>query len=72
VSIAFGDDERTKAVEAELLAGGVTWMSGSRWRARQVIRVSVGNWATDNDDVTRSIQAVREAVRRVDSRQVAY
>jgi glutamate/tyrosine decarboxylase-like PLP-dependent enzyme len=72
VSIAFGDDERTKAVEAELLAGGVTWMSGSRWRARQVIRVSVSNWATDNDDVTRSIQAVREAVRRVDSRQVAY
>ncbi len=59
---AVGDDERTRAVERRLLADGVTWMSGSRWAGRQVIRISVSNWSTDDEDVARSIDAVRRAV----------
>ncbi|HST49148.1 pyridoxal phosphate-dependent decarboxylase family protein [Jatrophihabitans sp.] len=59
---AIGDDERTRAVERQLLADGVTWMSGSRWAGRQVIRISVSNWSTDASDVARSIDAVRRAV----------
>ncbi len=61
VCVAFGDDDRTKAVVARLLADGVTWMSGSRWHDRDVLRVSVSNWATDADDVARSVDAVRRA-----------
>ena len=58
----MGDDERTRAVERRLLAEGVTWMSGSRWAGRQVIRISVSNWSTDCEDVARSVDAVRRAV----------
>lgn len=61
VCIAFEDDERTKAVTQRLLADGTTWMSGSRWRGRDVIRVSVSNWATDDEDVARSVDALRRA-----------
>ena len=41
------DDARTRAVTARLLADGTAWMSGSRWRGRDVLRVSVSNWSTD-------------------------
>jgi glutamate/tyrosine decarboxylase-like PLP-dependent enzyme len=61
VCVAFGSDERTRAVTARVLADGVTWMSGSRWQGRDVLRVSVSNWSTDVDDVARSVDAVRRA-----------
>jgi glutamate/tyrosine decarboxylase-like PLP-dependent enzyme len=61
VSVAFGDDERTRAVTERLLADGTTWMSGSRWHDRAVLRISVSNWSTDAEDVRRSVDAVRRA-----------
>jgi glutamate/tyrosine decarboxylase-like PLP-dependent enzyme len=61
VSAAFGDDERTRAVTAHLLSDGTAWMSGSRWRDREVLRVSVSNWSTDADDVAASLAAVAKA-----------
>lgn len=61
VSVAFGSDERTRDVTARVLADGVTWMSGSRWQGRDVLRVSVSNWSTDDEDVARSVDAVRRA-----------
>jgi glutamate/tyrosine decarboxylase-like PLP-dependent enzyme len=61
VCAAFGDDERTRAVTARLLADGTAWMSGSRWRDRDVLRISVSNWSTDEDDVAASVEAVRRA-----------
>jgi hypothetical protein len=45
-----------------ILEDGVTWMSGSRWAGRQVIRISVSNWSIDAEDIARSIDAVRRAV----------
>jgi glutamate/tyrosine decarboxylase-like PLP-dependent enzyme len=59
--VSFGDDERTRAVTARLIADGETWMSGSRWHDRDVLRVSVSGWSTDEDDVARSLEAVRRA-----------
>ena len=62
VCFAVGEDERTLAVMRHLLGEGVTWMSGSRWAGRQVIRVSVSNWSTDDEDIALSIAAVRRAI----------
>ncbi len=61
VSVAFESDERTREVTQRLLADGTTWMSGSRWQGRDVMRVSVSNWATDDRDVRMSVDAVRRA-----------
>ncbi|CAN5505405.1 aminotransferase class V-fold PLP-dependent enzyme [soil metagenome] len=61
VCAAFGTDERTRAVTQRLLADGTAWMSGSRWCDRDVLRVSVSNWSTDDADVARSVDAVRRA-----------
>ncbi len=62
ISVAFGDDERTRAITAQVLADGVVWMSGSRWHGRDILRVSVCNWSTDDADVAVAIDAVRRAV----------
>lgn len=61
VCVSFGTDERTRAVTERLLADGTAWMSGSRWRDRDVLRVSVSNWSTDEADVAASVDAVRRA-----------
>ena len=61
VCVAFGDDDRTRAVTARLIADGTAWMSGSRWTGRDVLRISVSNWSTDSEDVRRSIDAVSRA-----------
>jgi glutamate/tyrosine decarboxylase-like PLP-dependent enzyme len=57
----FGSDERTQEVVRRVLADGTTWMSGPRWRDRAVLRISVSNWSTTEDDVQRSIDALRRA-----------
>jgi glutamate/tyrosine decarboxylase-like PLP-dependent enzyme len=65
VCVAFWDDDRTRAVTAALLADGTAWMSGSKWRGRDVLRVSVSNWSTDDEAVRRSVDAVRRAAASV-------
>ena len=59
VCVSFGSDERTEAVVRGVLADGTAWMSGSRWRGRSVLRISVSSWATTADDVDRSLDALR-------------
>jgi glutamate/tyrosine decarboxylase-like PLP-dependent enzyme len=61
VCVAFGSDARTAQVTQRLLADGTAWMSGSRWRGKQVLRISVSNWSTTPDDVDRSLAALRRA-----------
>jgi glutamate/tyrosine decarboxylase-like PLP-dependent enzyme len=71
VCLSFGSDERTRAVTAQLLADGTTWMSGSRWAGRDVLRISVSNWSTDADDVAASVDAVERAIAAVDAKESA-
>jgi glutamate/tyrosine decarboxylase-like PLP-dependent enzyme len=65
VCVAFDDDDTTRAVTARLIADGTAWMSGSVWHDRAVLRVSVSNWSTDDEDVRRSVDAVGRAVLAV-------
>jgi glutamate/tyrosine decarboxylase-like PLP-dependent enzyme len=61
VCASFGSDERTKEVVTRMLEDGTAWMTGSRWRGRAVLRISVSNWSTTDYDVTRSLEALRRA-----------
>ena len=61
VCVSFGSDERTQAVVRAVLEDGTTWMSGSRWHDRAVMRIAVSNWSTTDEDVQRSLDAVRRA-----------
>jgi glutamate/tyrosine decarboxylase-like PLP-dependent enzyme len=61
VSVSFGSDDRTHRVTQRLMAEGAVWMSGSSWRGREILRISVSNWSTDAGDVAASIAAVQSA-----------
>lgn len=65
VCALMGSDEQTQALVDEVLADGRTWISGSRWHGRAVIRVSMSNWMTGPDDVAEALDVVRGAVARV-------
>jgi glutamate/tyrosine decarboxylase-like PLP-dependent enzyme len=62
VCLTFGSDERTREVTQRLIADGAVWMSGSKWRGHEILRISVSNWSTDADDVAFSIAAVQRAM----------
>ena len=69
ISVAFGSDERTRAVTQALIDDGVVWMSGSTWAGREVLRISVSNWSTDAADVAASVDAVARAVAETERRE---
>jgi glutamate/tyrosine decarboxylase-like PLP-dependent enzyme len=65
VCLAFGDDATTRAVTARVIADGRVWMSGSRWRDRDILRVSVSNWRTQGGEVRTAVDAVSSAYAAV-------
>jgi glutamate/tyrosine decarboxylase-like PLP-dependent enzyme len=58
VCASFGTDDRTRAIVAGMLADGTAWTTGSQWQDRAVVRVSVSNWSTTEEDVGRSLAAM--------------
>jgi len=56
------DDERTDAVIAAVQRDGAAWMGGTTWRGRRYMRISVSNWQTTEDDVDRSVDAIRRVI----------
>ncbi|HEV2812640.1 MAG TPA: aminotransferase class V-fold PLP-dependent enzyme [Solirubrobacteraceae bacterium] len=62
VLVRFGDDdEATDAVLGAVQREGTCFMSGTVWRGRHAMRISVSNWQTTLEDVDRSIEAVLAA-----------
>jgi len=57
------DDAHTRAVTAKVIADGVCYPSITVWRGVAAMRISVSNWATDDDDVRRSLAAIADAHR---------
>ena len=62
VCVGFGSDELTQRVVRRVLDDGTAWMSGSRWQDQAVLRVSVSNAATTDDDVDQSLAALARIV----------
>jgi len=56
---AHGDTARvTDAVMAGVRAEGVAFFSGTTFRGERLMRISVSDWATDEDDVRRVLDAL--------------
>ncbi|HSI59979.1 MAG TPA: aminotransferase class V-fold PLP-dependent enzyme [Ideonella sp.] len=65
VLVCFGDDAATQRVVAALQADGTCWCGLTRWQGRAAMRISVCSWATTDEDVTRSLEAMRRVARAV-------
>jgi aromatic-L-amino-acid decarboxylase len=42
---------------------GTCWCGGTEWQGHVAMRISVSSWATTEDDVRRSLEAILEAAR---------
>lgn len=53
-----GDDETTRRVIAGVQQEGTCWLGGTTWHDMAAMRISFSNWATSEDDVERSAEAI--------------
>jgi glutamate/tyrosine decarboxylase-like PLP-dependent enzyme len=64
VLVAFGDADTTNRAIAAIQADGTCWCGGTVWQGRTAMRISVSSWATSEDDVERSLQAMIRCARQ--------
>lgn len=58
VLVAFGDANATNRVISAIQTEGTCWCGSTVWHGRAAMRISVSSWATTDDDVERSLQAM--------------
>ncbi len=58
VLVSFGSDEKTARVITAVQEEGTCWCSGTTWRGRGAMRISVSSWATTEEDVEQSLAAI--------------
>jgi glutamate/tyrosine decarboxylase-like PLP-dependent enzyme len=61
VLVRVGDEELTKRVERRVQEEGTLWLGGTTWRDERLLRISVSNWSTGEDDVDRCVAAIARA-----------
>lgn len=63
VLVSFGDAMRTQKVIAGIQADGTCWCGGTVWQGKTAMRISVSSWATTDEDVERSLEAMVRVAR---------
>jgi glutamate/tyrosine decarboxylase-like PLP-dependent enzyme len=63
VVVDFGNAARTESVIAAIQRDGTCWCGPTVWQGRSAMRISVSGWSTTDDDIDKSIAAVRAASR---------
>jgi glutamate/tyrosine decarboxylase-like PLP-dependent enzyme len=58
VLVSFGDATTTRRVVTAVQEDGTCWCGGTTWQGRAAMRISVSSWATTDDDVDRSLEAI--------------
>ena len=62
-------DRATDDVIRRIQAEGIAWFGGATWRGMRVMRISVCNWSTSDDDIDQALASVRRvlAARRAET-----
>ena len=58
VLVLFGDDDVTRKAIKLIQDEGTCWAGGTTWQGRHAMRISISNWATTDEDVTLSLEAM--------------
>ena len=69
VLVSFGSAERTDEVIAAVQDEGTCWCGPTTWQGVRAMRVSVSGWSTTDDDIDRSVAAVRSCAGACASRR---
>jgi glutamate/tyrosine decarboxylase-like PLP-dependent enzyme len=58
VLVSFGDEETTRRVIAGIQSDGTCWCGGTVWQGHTAMRISVSSWATTEQDIEKSLDAM--------------
>lgn len=61
VLVSFGDPARNWKVIERVQRDGTCWCGPTDWQGRTAMRISVSSWATRDEDVDRSVEAILRA-----------
>jgi glutamate/tyrosine decarboxylase-like PLP-dependent enzyme len=61
VLVSFGDASRNRQVIERVQRDGTCWCGPTDWQGRPAMRISVSSWATQDEDVDRSLAAILRA-----------
>jgi glutamate/tyrosine decarboxylase-like PLP-dependent enzyme len=64
VLVSFGSAEDTRRVITDVQNDGACWCGGTQWHGHTAMRISVSSWATTDEDVERSVEAMIRIARR--------
>ncbi|MBM2840244.1 MAG: Pyridoxal-dependent decarboxylase [Bacteroidetes bacterium] len=63
VLVSFGDAAITNRVIEGIQEDGTCWCGGTVWQGQTAMRISVSSWATTDEDVERSLEAMVRTAR---------
>jgi len=63
VLVSFGSAEKTLRTIERIQQDGTCWCGSTVWQGHTAMRISVSSWATTDDDVERSLQAMLRAAQ---------
>jgi glutamate/tyrosine decarboxylase-like PLP-dependent enzyme len=58
VLVSFGSSEKTDKIISEIQKDGTCWVGGTKWNDESAMRISVSSWATTEEDVEKSLNAM--------------
>ena len=58
VLVRVGDGEFTDRLERRVQEDGTCWLGATNWRGERLLRISVSNWSTTEEDVDLSVDAI--------------
>jgi glutamate/tyrosine decarboxylase-like PLP-dependent enzyme len=67
VLVSFGSAEVTREVIRRIQEDGTCWCGATEWQGHTAMRISVSSWATTEEDVDRSLEAMVRIAREVKS-----
>jgi glutamate/tyrosine decarboxylase-like PLP-dependent enzyme len=57
-----GDEEATNRVERWIQEEGTCWLGATTWRGERLLRISISNWATSDEDIDRCVAVIAAAL----------
>ncbi|WP_420237379.1 pyridoxal phosphate-dependent decarboxylase family protein [Telmatobacter bradus] len=64
VLVSFGSPEKTLATIDKIQQDGTCWCGSTVWQGHTAMRISVSSWATTDEDVERSLEAMLRAAAK--------
>ncbi|MDH3276003.1 MAG: pyridoxal-dependent decarboxylase [Gammaproteobacteria bacterium] len=65
VLVSFGDEVTTRRVIDEIQRDGTCWCGATVWQGKTAMRISISSWATTENDVETSLDAMLRIARRL-------